>query len=249
MKLHKLIPSGKLFGIEIDLLVVWWPVAVVGLGIFLSLGSVILPFFTNMSNRQSQYLRKKQQNLEVLKKITYLSSQDAEELSSNSEKIASAFLPSKDSYALVGVLSQIGKKFGYDVDSFSLSLGEILASDPKAAPKKNQIEKVDAALSLVGPKDNYYSLVAAVERTLPLMKITSLDMKVVSGLAKVELGVASYYVPGEIEASTKDYSLNDKELTMLKQIREFESIENGLMMGGSVENEKNIRKRADPFVF
>jgi hypothetical protein len=136
-------------------------------------------------------------------------------------------LPEKSSYLLVGVIKNIAAEVNYAVDDFSLSM---VTKTTTSKISNLKFEKLPVLVTLVGPSENYINLVKAIERSLPIISIDSIDMRSsLDGTSIVKLNITAYYLP-EIpkvnfdNLSLADLTPNQDELNLLLKINEYKTM-------------------------
>jgi len=238
----------KIFGLEKSLLILF--LSPIGLLIFffISLKLVLIPKASEIGTVKQKINTIKTNTTKVNEQIRYLSSVDSEELQKNAEYLDNAVLRNKKSYLLVEIIRQVANKFDYQVESFSLTPGEIKAEESEKTSLKN-MKKLPVNLMLYGPKDKSLELILALEKTLPILFIDKYDITTSGNYSELELAVSSYYIGDETNVDTSNITLNDlilssDELALVEKISTFTKIEENT---GAQMSEFKQYQRENPF--
>lgn len=218
----------KILGTDTRLIVLWLEPIALGMVIFFSMVLVIVPKINEIPQRLAQIKSIKTKTADVNQKSKYLQAMDQEDIKNNALKLSMGLLPENSSYLLVGLIRNLAAGVNYDVDDFSLSM----VSNKGTVSKKSGLnfEKLPVIVTLIGPSENYISLVKAIERSLPVISIDSIDMRVAQdGIAIVKLNVTAYYLPeiGKINFENlklADLTPNEEELNLLSKINEYKTM-------------------------
>ena len=218
----------KILGYDSRIVMLWLEPFVLGVVILFSMILVIVPKINEIPQRMAQIKSLKTKTLDVNQKNKYLQTIDQEEIKNNALKLSMGLLPEKSSYLLVGVIKNIAAEVNYAVDDFSLSM----VTDKNSTARKGNLnfEKLPVILTLIGPSDNYINLVKAIERSLPIISIESIDMRSgQDGVSIVKLSVTAYYLPDIPKVNFENLSLadltpNQDELNLLLKINEYKSM-------------------------
>lgn len=203
-----LVMPEKVFGIESALLKLFLFPLGVFLLFFVSLKLVILPQIDEVKRVKNELAQVKKDQQEVNTKRTYLLTVDQEELKKNSKALERALLSDRNAYLVVGVVRQIAARYGFRVESFSVTIGELLKEEEATA----EIAELPIKTLLLGPAESYLDLVEALETSLPVLSLKEFDVAI-RGMAEVELTVAAYFLPADVEADIKRMSLTDLTLS------------------------------------
>lgn len=238
----------KIFGLEKSLLTLF--LLPVGLLTFflISLNLVLIPKANEIGTVKQKISTIKANTDKVNEQIRYLSSVDSEELQKNAEYLDNAVLRNKKSYLLVEIIRQVANKFDYQVESFSLTPGEIKAEETEKTSLKN-MQKLPVNLMLYGPKDKSLEFILALEKTLPILFIDKYDIITSGNYSKLELAVSSYYIGDETNVDTSNITLSDlilssDELALVEKISSFTKIEENT---GIQMSEFQQYQRENPF--
>lgn len=240
----------KVFGIDSRIVLIWLqPIGLVFI-LILSLVTVIVPKINEVSGKIKEIKVTMGKIKEINQKRTYLQSVDQDEITSNANKFASALLPERNSYLLVRIIRDAASQSGYNVDDFSISMGNVKNNDVKKSDNSNY-DRIPVTVSLVGPVENYIALVRTIERSLPIMSIDSYEMRSQNGVATIKLSVQAYYLRDISNLKLENLNLSDltpssDESSLLTKISEYQNMSIG---GASNEGEGNYVKyeRQDPF--
>jgi len=219
----------KIFGLEKSLLMLFLPPVGLLVLFLISLNLILIPKANEIRTVKQKTSTVKTNTDKVNEQIRYLSSVDSEELQRNAEYLDNAVLRNKKSYLLVEIIRQVANKFNYQVESFSLTPGEIKAEETEKTSLKN-MKKLPVNLMLFGPKDKSLELILALEKTLPILFIDKYDVTTSGSYSKLELVVSSYYISDETNVDTNNITLNDlilssDELALVEKISSFTKIE------------------------
>jgi hypothetical protein len=232
MKIKKIdikVSNGKIFGMEPEMLQIFLVPTVVFFVILMVTLGIVFPKVTEIGEMRTNAIKVTEETRKLAEKRDYLRSVDQQELQDNADFLASALLREKNAYYLVNVIRNIATKFGFQVDSFSVSLGKLTKEDEEKVTEKTMTSAIPVELVVVGPKDKYLELVGAIEKSLPILEIQNFDMKAEGETAKIDLGVASFYVSAknEIKATSltlTDLTMSKEESDLLATIRSFETV-------------------------
>ncbi|MFA4827110.1 MAG: hypothetical protein WC596_02530 [Candidatus Shapirobacteria bacterium] len=227
-KIDVKLSSDKIFGMEPEMLQIFLIPGVVFLVILVVVLGLVVPKIGEIAEMRKNTATVAEETRKLAEKRDYLKSVDQQELQDNADFLASALLREKNAYYLVNVVRNIVSKFGFQVDSFSVSLGKLTKEDGE---KEIEImaAKIPVTIVVLGPKDKYLDLVATIEKSLPILEIQNFDMKAEGETVMISLGVASFYVSTKAEATATSLTLTDlmmsqKESELLSTIRSFETV-------------------------
>lgn len=240
----------KIFGVDSRIILIWLqPIGLVFI-LILSLITVIIPKINEVSGKMKEIKVTMGKVVEINQKRTYLQSVDQEEITNNANKLALALLPERNSYLLVRIIQDAVAQTGYNVDDFSISMGNVKNDDAKKSDNLSY-DKIPVTVSLVGPVENYIALVRTIERSLPIMSIDSYEMRSQNGVATIKLSVQAYYLRDISNLKLENLSLADltpssDESSLLTKISEYQNMSIG---NGNNETEGTFVKyeRQDPF--
>jgi len=238
----------KIFGLEKSLLILFLPPIGLLIIFFISLRLVLIPKASEIGSVKQKISIIKSNINKVNEQIKYLSSVDSEELQKNAEYLDNAVLRNKKSYLLVEIIRQVANKFNYQVESFSLTPGEIKAEEAGKTPLKN-MQKLPVSLMLYGPRNKSLEFILALEKTLPILFIDKYDISTSGSYSELELAISSYYISDEINIDNNNITLNDlilssDELALLEKISSFTKIEENT---GAQMSEFKQYQRENPF--
>ncbi|HBP50962.1 MAG: hypothetical protein US68_C0006G0028 [Candidatus Shapirobacteria bacterium GW2011_GWE1_38_10] len=239
----------KIFGIDSRILLLWLQPLGLLLIIIVSVLTVMLPKIDEISEKMKEIKAVTSKTVEVNQKRTYLQTVDQGETLNNAKKLADALLPERNSYLLVRIIRDAAAQSGYNVDDFSISMGDVKNEEVKK--DNSNYDKIPVSITLIGPADNYISLVKAIERTLPIMSIDNFEMRSQNGVATIRLNVMAYYLRDISNLKIENLTLGDltpsqDEATLLSTINEYQTmvVEGGLNESG----DDFVRyERQDPF--
>lgn len=241
----------KIFGIDSANILMFVPLLVVIILVFVSINLVFIPKIDELSSMQINLVDVQKQTATVLEKTRYLQSIDPGELQKNANFLSSALMPHKNSYLLVGVIRRVITKFGFQVDSFLINPGKIVDESVKTSLTKG-VSKIPIRIVITGPKTGYLDLVKAIEKTLPLLSISSFKMTALGTLVKLDLEVAAFYLEDSSlfdinKLTLADLTLKKEETDLVTSLSSFEILEKG--ESDEVEPKVEYKKyeRKDPF--
>lgn len=244
----------QVFGIESSLLGLFWVPAVLIAVFLLSLRIVILPKIDEINSINNKISNQNNKIKVVKDKINYLLSVDKSELNKDADYLNSALLQEKNSYILVNIVKTIADEYGYQINSFSVTPGE-LKGGGNSKNTQDIVSKIPADFVVFGPKDKYLDFILALERSLPILQIDKFDLRSGEDLTEMDLTVSVYYIQKQNENSVVNLSLADltlkkDEADLLKKISQFEKVP-GLSAVNLTETQNSFVKytRENPFSF
>jgi len=240
----------KILGLERSLLALFLPPLFLILFFLLSLNFVLVPKINEINSVSKKIDEVNFRTDKINEQIKYLNSIDPEELQRNADYLDNAVLKNKQSYLLVGIIREVANRFGYQIESFSLTPGELKDSDIKNKTSLGDMTKMPIDLLLDGPKDKSLELILALEKTLPILFIDKFETSTSGNITKLNLTISSYYIDNDINIDTNTIALSDlilsnEESSLLEKISSFSKIE---------ENQSNVEfvefkeyQRENPF--
>lgn len=231
MKLDLKLPD-KLFGRDSRLIVVWIEPMVVGLIILLTTLGLILPKLTLITEKNDQIKSVQAKNKEANEKMAYLQAMDSEVIKGETNRLGQGLLPQRSAYLLLGVVRQVSGQFDYVIDDFMISMmGDVKQLEGEASDKKSRFDKLPIKVSLIGPREKYVNLIKALERTLPIISINTIEMTALpeAQTAKVDLNMSAYYLPEMDRPNVEkldlaDLTPNKQELDLMSQLEEYQTL-------------------------
>lgn len=226
MKVDTKIPE-TIFGIETRMINLFLPPLGLLVIILMSVGLLLMPKIEEINKNNALNKKLKSEVADLTAKYNYLATVDQEELMSNSDFINKSILPERNAYLLVGTIRKIADKYGYYLDSFSVSPGELETEEDKVETIKGNVMKIPLTLNLMGPKENYMSLVVGIEKSLPILSLDEFEMSGRQGYVEIKVKLSASYIPRKqaikIEnLSLADMTLTQNEMEVLKTLRGFE---------------------------
>lgn len=241
----------KILGVERSFIFLFVPPLILIIVFMVSLGLVILPKISEIGDVAKKTSDLKANTLKVKEQNRYLASIDQEELKRDAEYLDNAVLKDKKSYLLVGIIRNIANKYNYQLESFSLTPGE-LKSDKQIEIKSSSEDtvKMPVSLSVVGPKESGLDLILALEKTLPIIFIDKFETKTFGELSQFDLVVSSYYLNDKSNIETKNVNLTDlilskEETALINRISSFSKIEENQNENGIIQFQQY--QRENPF--
>ena len=240
----------KIFGLEKSLLTLFLPPFVLILFFFISLNLILVPKINEIQGINKKVDEINSKTDKINEQIKYLNSIDLEELQRNADYLDNAVLKSKQSYLLVGIIREVANKFGYQIESFSLTPGELKDDGIKNKTSLGNITKMPISLLLDGPEDKSLELILALEKTLPILFIDKFETSTSDNITKLNLIISSYYIGDEANIDTNNIALSDlilsnDESALLEKISSFSKIEENQSSFGTKELKQY--QRENPF--
>jgi hypothetical protein len=238
----------KIFSVDSRILLLWLQPVALALVIIFSLLVVILPKIEEISEKIKEIKTVSQKIVEVNQKRSYLQTVDQEETLNNAKKLADALLPERNSYLLVRIIRDAAAQNSYNVDDFSISMGDVKNEEVK---NDNNYDRIPVSITLIGPSDNYIALVKTIERALPIMSIDNFEMRSQNGVATIRLNVLAYYLRDISSLKIENLTLGDltpsqEEAILLSTISEYRT----MSVESTINNEEGSfvkYERQDPF--
>lgn len=241
----------KIFGLEKSFLFLFLPPLGLILIFLISLNLIMVPKMNEIGMVYKKIDEMKINTGKINEQNRYLLSIDQEELKKNADYLDNAVLKDKKSYLLVEIIRSVANRFDYQVDSFSLTPGELKEDEEsiKISPSGETI-KMPITLSMVGPQEKRLDLIKALEKTLPILFIDKFETEMSGNLSNLNLVVSSYYVNDKTNMDTSNLTLDDltlskEESDLVKRISSFTKIESS--QSGSGASEFQQYQRENPF--
>lgn len=218
----------KVFGISSSLIKLFLPPLAVFIFFLTSLGWLILPKIESAKSLRSSIERIKSQIKLINEKRDYLLSIDQAQLQQNADYLSSAVLPGKNSYLLLGVVRDIVEKYDYKITSFSLSIQNLKEeSDSLKVADKNVATKMPINLEVTGPTEKFIDFIKAIENSLPILFIDSMENSQKGLNTDLKMSISSYHITDKIDGISENLTINDLKLTkeesdLLAKISQFE---------------------------
>ena len=240
----------KIFGLERSFLVLFLPPIFLVLFFLISLNFVLIPKMNEIKSVNDRINEVNSKTDKINEQIKYLNSVDSEELQRNADYLDNAVLKSKQSYLLVGIIREVANKFGYQIESFSLTPGELKNGETKNKTSLGNTTKMPISLLLDGPKDKKLELILALEKTLPILFIDKFETSTSGSITKLNLTISSYYIDNDVNIDTNTVALSDlilsnEESALLEKISSFSKIEENQSNVGTTEFKQY--QRENPF--
>lgn len=249
-----LLMKGKIFGVESwKLRLMWLPALIVGLMV-ISWILVISPRIEEMTVYRKEAASSKKMAEELNQKQGYLESASDEDIQKQEQLLSQALLGSKNLYFMMSVMQNIATTNEFEVDSFSVSPGEVPSKgEVKYEVNMDSLSKVPLKVILLGPKEKYLLLIESIEKALPLLSIDDFKMNSSGSQVKMELTVATYFaLDTSLNVKVKnlklaDLTLSKDELVTMEKLAGFIKLESNV--GGGDTQGKNFVKyeRSNPF--
>ncbi len=244
--------SDKIFGMDKRIFTLWLEPFALFLGMFVSTFLIIVPKINEGLAKLNENKSVLEKTAQVNEKISYLQTMDQEEIQKNAQKLASGLLPEKSSYLLLKVIQNTAQKLNYNIDDFSISMGDV-KEDNDDSVMTSSFDKIPIQVNLIGPAENYLTLAKALERSLPIMSINKYDMlSNTIGITTIKLAVNAYYMKEvtnfKLENITlSDLTLSQAESDLLSTISEYSELDFKSIEGVGESGTFVKYDRIDPF--
>ena len=242
----------KVFGVNVSFLRLFVAPVLVLLGFIVSLNLIIIPKFSGLSQLNSSVDEVNSQIKMTDQNINYLSSVDQDQIQNDANYLNSAVLQEKNSYVLIGVIRGVVDQYGFNITTFSINSLD-LKSDEKTlkVADKDVATRLPLSLTLVGPDAKRVEMLTALENTLPILFINTLEMSSSGGISTLDMVVSSYYVAEKTDLVSGNLSLEDliptqEENDLLQTISGFTRMDASILTIG--ETSAFIKyQRENPF--
>ena len=236
------------FGLDWQLIKLGW------LPLALSLGALLcyLVVGRGLVNKIGEYngdtKEMKTKLLAIKGKVDYLESIDQGKIEKLSEMLEVAVFSENKAYFLLETVRRVVAGFGYQVDSFDLSPGNLLKGGKEVVAREAQ--PMSIRVGLIGPTANYESLLGGIEGSLPIMSIEGLKLKSEGVSSYVEMTVNAFFVPmgtlAKIDSiPLAELKLGPTEESLLALLKDFQMVSG---VAGSQEGGTFVKyERTDPF--
>lgn len=242
----------KVFGVNISFLKLFIAPILVLLGFIVSLNLIIVPKFSGLSTLNDSINEVNSQIKLTDQKINYLSSVDQDQIQNDANYLNSAVLQEKNSYVLIGVIRSVADRYGFNITTFSISSLE-LKGDEKTlkVADKDVAARLPLSLTLVGPDDRRVEMLTALENTLPILFINTLEISNSNGISTLDMVVSSYYVAEKTDLVSGNLSLEDliptqEENNLLQTISGFTRMDDSILTIGETSDFVEYQ-RENPF--
>lgn len=242
----------RIFGLESVLLrVLILPIVLVLFILIIGVG-VVVPKIGEIGQSRQEFERIKQEVNSTEEKVSYLRSIDQAEMMKKSKQLESALLREKNSYYLVNVVRKVALDYGFQMQSFSVSLG-VSKGEAKENMKAGEVTVVPLDIKLAGQREKYLELLSAIETSLPVMAINNFKMKVVGGVAEIDLNLNAYYFSERKETNLtamklSDFVLTEDESKVLEKLGGFDNVGEVSGMFNAGQGKTYVKyERANPF--
>jgi hypothetical protein len=252
MKTISLNIPDKIFGVDSANIISFAPLVVLLCLVMLSVNLVYVPKVNDLLVMKSNLAELQGQTQSVLEKTRYLQSIDPVELQKNANSLSSALMPQKNAYLLVDVVRKVIEKYSFQVDSFLINPGKIDDKTAKVSTGARGVSKIPIKIVITGPKSGYLDLVKAVERTLPILAITSFKMNSVGSLSKLEMEITAFYLEDNTQFDINKLTLNDltlkkEETDLVTNLGTYQIVEKGEDDASKAQVGFKKYERKDPF--
>ncbi len=250
--MSKIKVSDKIFGMDRRIIYLWLEPFALFLVMFMSIFMLIVPKINEGMAKLNENKSVLKKNDEVNEKINYLQTIDQEGIKKDAQKLASGLLPEKSSYLLLKVIQNTAQKLNYNIDDFSISMGDV-KEEAVENIKVTSFDKILIQVNLIGPGENYLALAKALERSLPIMSINKYEMSSKSGeVTTIKLEVYAYYMKEVTNFKLENISLSDLTLSqaeadLLSTISEYTELDVKSIEGVGGSGAFVKYERVDPF--
>ncbi len=248
-KTTKFAVSGdKIFGMEVWQLQAMVPILVVVLFVIMSLGLVVVPKIGQIKDYRSQVSDLKTKIDDLNKKRAYIQSIDEGDLKAKEEVLLMAMPESKDIYYLLNVVTGVVSEYGFMVDGFSFSPGELKEGGEEETASLQGISRVSFDLNLVGPGERYIELIEGLENSLPILSFDEIDSKVVGeAVSTIDLKMTTYFASGKekVDVSKLAYTdliMTQSETDLLEDLANYKKIEGLFAVDGGLGGGKTYQE-------
>ena len=250
--MSKIEVSDKIFGMDRRIIYLWLEPLALFLMIFMSTFMIIVPKINEGLAKLNENKSVLKKTADVNEKINYLQTIDQEGIKKDAQKLASGLLPEKSSYLLLKVIQNTAQKLNYNIDDFSISMGDVKEETAENI-KATSFDKILIQVNLIGPGENYLALAKALERSLPIMSINKYEMSSKSGeVTTIKLEVYAYYMKEVTNFKLENISLSDLTLSqaeadLLSTISEYTELDVKSIEGVGGSGAFVKYERVDPF--
>jgi len=240
--------GDKTFGMEMWQIMAMIPVLVAVLFILVSFGLIVLPKISQIKQYRSETRNFKAKIDDVNKKRAYVQSIDESTLKAKEEILLMAMPESKNVYYLLNVVTRVVSEYGYMVDGFSFSPGELKKETETDTSNSRGISKVSFDLNLIGPGDRYIELIEGLENSLPLFSFDEIDSKIVGqAVSTIDLKITTYFSSEreKVDVSKLSYAdliMTETEGELLESLSNYKKIEGLLVVDGGLEGDKSYQE-------
>ncbi|MDD3998871.1 MAG: hypothetical protein PHR98_02060 [Candidatus Shapirobacteria bacterium] len=244
--------SDKIFGMDKRIFSLWLEPFALFLIMFMSIFMLIVPKINEGLARLNENKSVLKKTAQVNEKITYLQTIDQDQIQKDAQKLASGLLPEKSSYILLKVIQNTAQKLNYNIDDFSISMGDV-KDEGEENMKTTSFDKIPIQVNLIGPVDNYLTLAKVLERSLPIMSISKYEMSSIANeVTTIKLAVNAYYMKEvtnfKLEnISLADLTLSQAEADLLATIGEYNELDTKSIEGVGESGTFIKYDRVDPF--
>jgi len=248
-KATKFAVSGdKIFGMEVWQIQAMIPILIVVLFVIMSLGLVVVPKIGQIKDYRSQVTDLKAKIDDLNKKRAYVQSIDEGDLKAKEEVLLMAMPESKDIYYLLNVVTGVVAEYGFKVDGFSFSPGELKEIGEEGAAGLQGISRVSFDLNLMGPGERYIELIEGLENSLPILSFDEIDSKVMEeAMSTIDLKMTTYFASGseKVDVSKLAYTdliMTQTEIDLLEDLANYKKIEGLFAVDGGLGGGKSYQE-------
>lgn len=230
----------KVLGINVSFLKLFVVPFLVLVGFIVTLNLIIVPKFSELTTLNKSISLVNEQISLTNQKINYLSSIDQQQIQNDVAYLESAVLQEKNAYFLVGIIRQVADKYNFSLTTFSIGSLDIKSDESSTLKVANAdvATKMPLTLTLEGPDEKRVEMITALEKTLPILFVDSLDISSSGGTSNLEMTISSYYIAEKNDLVSGNLSLSDliptqEENDLLQTISSYNKVESGLSTLGS----------------
>ncbi len=254
MKIISIKVPDRLFGMESSMLIMLSPVVLMVVVMLVTINLLVMPKIDDLTAANTQIDKLNKEALLLDQKRNYLLSVDQDELNKNSDFISSALLPQRNAYLLLGVVRRIMDNYGYQIESFKISPGDLEANqnaDPKLK-KVQDVYKIPIDIEVAGSNSKYKELVLGLERSLPILSLDSFEMTNKSELSKIKMKISASYIDDSVKVNVEkltlaDLSLQKEESDLILELGKYTMIEKVDELKLDMQKQFVRYERNDPF--
>lgn len=247
----KVAVGNKIFKMDINLVKFLLVPAGVFVLFLMSLFLVILPQISNIQDMNAKAAEKNKSTQAIQDKINYLNTINPDDLKTNAERLNSAIFAEKNSYYLIDVIRGIADQYGFQINDFSLSPGEVKQEETDVKKTVEDVyTRIPVDIILVGPRAQFLTFIEALEKSLPILSMDEFQVSTEQNSTKLELTLVSYYIPTKSIADISKLTLADLTLTKdesstLSKLDGFKTVSTGT---GTTATQQFVKyTRPNPF--
>lgn len=241
--------KNKFLGIDLLFIKSFWSTIFCIVGFLLTMLIFVLPKIMEIGRIRQEIETTNTQATNTKQQTAYLAAVDQDKLRKNQTLIEEALPSTKDLYFIMNVLGEIGRKWNFTIDSFTVSPGRISGDDGKKTI--TAVTKVPLDVIMIGPKDRYLDMVKQIENSLPILSVDKFDVTYLDNNLVSLKTIVGTYSNLQVEkvaagANWSEVQLTSSENTLLERLSTFSTVDVG-SSGQSGLSGQNTSGRIDPF--